>query len=308
MTTAYLSHPQCLAHDTGPWHPESAARLRAIEDHLRVTGLLDWMAVHEAPPASAGAIAAVHPGGYLQALARAIPAHGIAHLDPDTPVSPGSHLAALHAAGAVVHATDLVLDGAATNAFCAVRPPGHHAEPDRAMGFCLLNNVAIGAAHALERGLSRVAVMDFDVHHGNGTEAAFHHRDDVLVCSAFQHPYYPYTDLGAAGPNIVHAPLPAGTDGAAFRAGVQEHIAPALERFAPEMIFVSAGFDGHRADPLADWRLEVDDYAWVTELICDLAARHAHRRVVATLEGGYDLEALARGVAAHLEVLIGRGG
>ena len=307
MSTAYLTHPSFLAHDTGAWHPESAARLRAIEQHLRATGLLDWMQVHEAPEVSPAALHAIHPPAHVQALRARMPTHGSAQLDADTPVCPASWSAALHAAGAVEHAVQRVLDGTATNAFCAVRPPGHHAEPARAMGFCLLNNVAIGAAAALARGLERVAVVDFDVHHGNGTEAAFAHRPDVLVCSAFQHPYYPYTDLGATAPNIVCAPLPPGTDGGAFQTAVADHLLPALDRFAPQLILMSAGFDGHDADPLADWHLTAQDYAWITERLCDLAARHAHRRIVSTLEGGYDLGALAASVAAHLEVLIGRG-
>jgi acetoin utilization deacetylase AcuC-like enzyme len=307
MSTAWISHPACLEHDTGLGHPEAARRLTAIEDHLRGTGLFDWLDVREAPEASTGALLATHPQAHLDALTRTMPAHGLVHLDPDTPVSPGSWRAALRAAGAVVHGVELVLDGVATNAFCAVRPPGHHAEPTRAMGFCLLNNVAIGAAHALARGLRRVAVVDFDVHHGNGTEAIFRHRDDVLVCSAFQHPYYPYTDLGATAPNIIAAPLPAGTGSGEFRAAVEDHLVPALERYAPELVLISAGFDGHGADPLADWHLATDDYAWVTDVICTLAARHARRRVVATLEGGYALDALARSVAAHVETLIAHG-
>jgi acetoin utilization deacetylase AcuC-like enzyme len=214
--------------------------------------------------------------------------------------------ASLRAAGAVVAATDLVLTGRATNAFCAVRPPGHHATPTRPMGFCVFNNVAIGAAHAFAvHGLERVAILDFDVHHGNGTEDAFHEDPRVLMCSTFQHPYYPYCGADSSNEHILNVPLPALTGSAGFRAAIGEVWLPALDDFRPQLVFVSAGFDAHREDPLAYLNLEDKDYAWVTERIRDVADRHAGGGIVSTLEGGYNVNALARSVVEHLRVLAG---
>ncbi len=305
MHTAYISHPLCREHNAGPWHPEAPERLAAIEDHLIATGLDALLRHYEAPQATREQLLRVHDADYLDALDARSPEHGLIHVDPDTAMNPHTLVAARHAAGAVVQATDLVLAGEVQNAFCGVRPPGHHAERRRAMGFCFYNNLAVGAAHALASGqVERIAVVDFDVHHGNGTEQIFHHRTDVLLCSSFQHPFYPYTDLNFRASNVVHAPISAGLGSEAFRAAVQDEWLPALERYAPQMIFVSAGFDGHRDDELAQLCLTEDDYAWVTRLVCDLAARHAHGRIVSVLEGGYDLPALARSVRAHLEVLL----
>jgi acetoin utilization deacetylase AcuC-like enzyme len=236
----------------------------------------------------------------------AAPQHGLVYLDPDTAMNPFTLNAALRAAGAVVLATDLVLEGKLENAFCAIRPPGHHAESGRAMGFCLFNNVAVGVAHAIEKyGLKRVAIVDFDVHHGNGTEEIFHDDPRVMLCSTFQHPFYPHCGAESGNEHIINVPLPAGTDGEAFRKAVTERWLPALERFRPEMLFISAGFDAHREDDMAMFKLSEPDYAWVTQQLKDVAERHAQGRIVSVLEGGYELHALGRSVAAHIKVLSG---
>ncbi len=306
MTTLLFSHPACREHDPGPNHPETPARLDAVLAALDAPAFaaLDRRA---APEATRRQIARVHDAAHVEAVLAAIPAEGRAHLDADTAVSPGSGAAALRAAGALCAAVDAVIGGAATNAFCAVRPPGHHAEAARAMGFCLFNNVAVGAAQARAvHGLRRVAVVDFDVHHGNGTQHMFADDADLFYASTHQWPYYPGSgaaDESGVG-NIVNAPLPAGADGAAFRQAMETRILPALRRFAPEMILVSAGFDAHADDPLAGLALDDDDFAWVTGELTALAADCCDRRLVSTLEGGYDLGALARGTAAHVGALM----
>jgi acetoin utilization deacetylase AcuC-like enzyme len=252
MHTAYISHPLCREHDAGPWHPEAPERLAAIEDHLIATGLDPLLRHYEAPQATREQLLRVHDADYLDALDTRSPEHGVIHVDPDTAMNPYTLEAARHAAGAVVRAVDLLLAGEVRNAFCGVRPPGHHAERHRAMGFCFYNNVAVGAAHALASGqVQRVAIVDFDVHHGNGTEEIFHHSRQVLFCSSFQHPFYPYTDLNFRAPNVIHAPIPAGLGSEAFRVAVDEEWLPALARFAPQMLFISAGFDGHRDDEMS---------------------------------------------------------
>ncbi len=306
LATAYISHPACLRHEMGSFHPESPQRLRAIDDRLIAAGLMDHLRHYEAPAASDAQLTRVHSPAYLQRLAELSPRHGQVSLDPDTAMNPHSLEAARHAAGAVLLATDLVVAGTVENAFCAVRPPGHHAEPDRAMGFCLFNNIAIGAAHALaHHGLQRIAIIDFDVHHGNGTETMFRHEPRVLFCSSFQHPYYPYTPLDESRATLVELPLKAGSNGVAFRAGYAAKILPAVEAFAPQMIFVSAGFDGHIEDEMGALALSDDDYTWVTEQIVALARRHAAGRIVSTLEGGYALDALGRAAARHIKALMG---
>lgn len=305
MTTALFTHPACLAHDTSQRHPESPARLTAV---LRALSGDSFATLdrREAPRASRDELALIHPPAFIEAVMRAIPAEGHSALDPDTIVSPGSGEAAARAAGAVVAAVDAVMGGEAANAFCAVRPPGHHAEPARAMGFCLFNNVAIGAAHARRRGCARVAVVDFDVHHGNGTQAAFESDGDFFYASTHQGNFYPgtgYSDETGVG-NIVNVPLPAGAGSIPFRAAYDGTIFPALATFRPEFLLISAGFDAHRADPLAQLMVEESDFAWVTERLLDIAADHAGGRVVSTLEGGYDLSALAASAAAHVAVLM----
>jgi len=306
MTTVLLSHAACLAHDTSQRHPESPARLTAVLDALSAEKF-DALDRREAPRATRGQLALIHPPAFIDAILAAIPAAGHGSLDADTIVSPGSGEAALRAAGAVVAAVDAVMAGEAANAFCAVRPPGHHAEPARAMGFCLFNNVAIGAVHARRKhGCARVAVVDFDVHHGNGTQAAFWDDPDLFYASTHQSPFYPGTgDADEVGVgNIVNVPLPAGAGSAPFRAAYERTILPALALFRPEFLLISAGFDAHRRDPLAQLSLEESDYSWVTERLMAVAGDHAKGRVVSTLEGGYDLTALAASAAAHVSVLM----
>ena len=304
MTITYITHPDCLEHDTGPGHPESAARLWAIEDALRASRLELALVRVDAPSASDEQLLRVHSAAYLEQLAAAIPDHGLRWLAPDTPVGPRSLDAARRAAGACVHGVDLLLDGVTPEVFCAVRPPGHHAGRDGAMGFCLFNNVAVGAAQALVRGVRRVAIADFDVHHGNGTEDIFAGDPRVLLCSVFQHPFYPYSEPGSAHANIVKVPLPAGSDGAALAAAVERHWLPALEAFAPELLLISAGFDGHIEDDLAQWLLQESDYGWLTGVLRGVARRHAQGRILSVLEGGYALHALGRSVVAHLRALL----
>ncbi len=304
--TAILTHPDCVRHEMGEHHPESPERLRAVLAALESHGIAPAITTVEAPPAQREHLERVHSPEHVDRIFDSAPAAGYAYLDPDTSMNPRSLAAALHAAGAVIRATEMVTEGRARRAFCAVRPPGHHATPERAMGFCIFNNVAIGAKHALEAlGLARVAILDFDVHHGNGTEAAFHDDPRVLFCSTFQHPYYPYCGADSGNEHVINVPLPAMTDGPAFRAAVERLWMPAIEDFRPELVFVSAGFDAHREDPLAYLNLEDEDYRWVTERIVEAADRHARGRVVSTLEGGYNTAALGRCVALHVAALAG---
>ncbi|MBI3479696.1 MAG: histone deacetylase family protein [Nitrosomonadales bacterium] len=306
MQIAYISHPLCLKHDMGGYHPESPARIHAIEDQLIAAGLLDHVQRHEAPEATRGQLLRVHDAGYIDFIASSAPQQGIVELDADTAMNPYTYPAALRAAGAVVLGVDLVMEKKAASAFCNIRPPGHHAERARAMGFCIFNNVAVGVAHALAQyGLKRVAIADFDVHHGNGTENIFHDDPRVMLCSTFQHPFYPYAGADSGNDHIINVPLPAGTGGAEFRAAVTQHWLPALQRFQPEMIFFSAGFDAHRDDDMAMLRLTEPDYAWVTEEVKRIADKYAQGRIVSALEGGYELHALARSALAHIKALSG---
>ncbi|MGE0622198.1 MAG: histone deacetylase family protein [Pseudomonadales bacterium] len=287
-----------------PGHAERPDRLRAITRCLTDTGLLADLTLRTAHPVSDDLLATVHDRRYLETLAALSPKTGLVPLDPDTSMCPASLKAAHMATGAVVDAVSAVLDGEADTAFCAVRPPGHHAEHDAAMGFCFYNSVAVGASLALGRpGIERVAVLDFDVHHGNGTVNIFQDRPEVLVCSAFQHPFYPHRYHQVDRPNIVNTPLPAGTGSRDWRAALERDWLPALDAHRPDLILVSAGFDAHRDDPLAELELTEADYAWVTGLIRDAARRFAAGRVVSALEGGYDLNALARSVHAHVSAL-----
>ena len=304
--TAYVTHQSCLLHDMGQDHPESPARIKAIEDQLIMQRLADFVRRVDAPAATKEQLMRAHDPDYVEMIFRRAPKTGTVSLDPDTLMSPHSLDAALHAAGAVVAATDMVLAGETSNAFCAVRPPGHHAERNRAMGFCLFNNVAVGAAHALAHGgLDRVAILDFDVHHGNGSEDIFANNENVLYCSTYQFPFYPFAEPDLAAPNMIHCPLAAGSDGEVFRQAVSDHWFPALQRFKPQLLLLSAGFDGHRLDPLASLRLTEDDYQWITGALVDFAAEHCEGRVVSALEGGYDLDALGRSAAVHIKALMG---
>jgi acetoin utilization deacetylase AcuC-like enzyme len=302
---AFIAHPACRLHQMVPGHAEQPARVAVIPEELRARGLYDLLDHYEAPRATSEQLARAHPAEYIEHIRSRAPAAGLEILDPDTAMCPETLEAALRAAGANVLAVDLVLSGRARRAYCNVRPPGHHAERSRAMGFCLFNNVAVGAAHALEsHGLERVAILDFDVHLGNGTEDIFRDDDRVLLCSLFQYPLYPDMNPPSVPGRIVNCPLPADSGSAEFRAAVSEQWLPALEAFAPQMIFVSAGFDAHASDPLAQLQLATDDYAWVTDAACAVADRHAEGRVISTLEGGYDLKALASSGAAHIERLM----
>ncbi len=304
MHTAYLTHPECLRHDMGSWHPESPARLRAIDDRLHAAHLFDFLAHHEAPAATRAQLLRVHDAAYVDAIEAAAPAAGIHMLDPDTSMNPHTLAAARHAAGGAVHAVDLVMRGEVANAFVACRPPGHHATRSQAMGFCIFNNVAVAAAHALAtHGLERVAIVDFDVHHGNGTEDIFRDEPRAMLCSTFQHPFYPHCGADTVSEHIINVPLPAGTAGPAYREAFSTRIRPRLDAFRPQMLLCSAGFDGHREDDMAQFGLVEADYAWITEQVMDVAARHAAGRIVSVLEGGYDLSALGRSVAAHIRTL-----
>lgn len=304
MHTGFVTHSACAAHEMGSWHPECPARLAAIHDHLIAVGLLPHLVHIDAPLVPREALARAHALEYIELLESRIPKQGYVSVDPDTSMNPRTWDAALRAAGAVVEAVDHVMRGELENAFCAVRPPGHHARAAHAMGFCFFNNVAVGARHALKaHGLARVAVIDFDVHHGNGTEEILADDPQVLMASFFQHPFYPYTGAESAAKNMVNVPLPAGTKGDLVRQVVDEVWIPALDAFAPEMIFISAGFDAHREDDLGQMGLVEADYAYITRRLMDVADRHSKSRIVSTLEGGYNLSALARSVAAHVKTL-----
>jgi acetoin utilization deacetylase AcuC-like enzyme len=306
--TAFISHPDCWLHEMDFYHPESPARLTAIEEALAASGLMERLTRFNAPIATREQLECVHTREHIAALEVLSPAAhspGFAYIDPDTAMNRHSLKAAYRAAGAVILATDMVMEQVVQNAFCSVRPPGHHAERARAMGFCLFNNIAVGVAHAIEaHGLERVAIVDFDVHHGNGTEDIFHDDPRIMMVSTFQHPFYPYSGIAGRSERMINIPLAAGSSGAALRKAAEEFWLPALERFKPQILFVSAGFDGHRDDELASLNLVEDDYAWVTQKITEVASLYATNRVISTLEGGYDLPALGRSVCAHIAVLL----
>jgi acetoin utilization deacetylase AcuC-like enzyme len=306
MAIGYITHHDCQLHDMGHHHPEQPARLSAINDRLIATGLEMVLHQFDAPAATRVMLERVHDASYVQEIFDAAPQEGIVWVDGDTAMNRYTLQAALHAAGAVAYAVDLVVEGRVKQAFCAVRPPGHHAERHRAMGFCLFNNIAVGAYQALaQHGLERVAIVDFDVHHGNGTEDIVSGDERVLFCSSFQHPFYPHSGYDSTAANVVNVPLPSGAGSEAFRDGVEAHWLQAIEDFRPQLIMISAGFDAHQADDMANMNLIDADYAWVTRRLCELADRHAQGRVVSALEGGYELHALARSVEAHLKAYLG---
>jgi acetoin utilization deacetylase AcuC-like enzyme len=307
MTTALVTHPACLLHEPPPGHPERPARLSEV---LKMLDGPDFGALLRvvAPKADEEMLRLVHDSDFVTDLLEAMPDSGYAQVDSDTIASPGTKEASLRAAGAVVRAVDMVMAGEATNAFCAVRPPGHHATPSRAMGFCFFNSVAVGALHArVAHRLKRVAVVDFDVHHGNGTQAVFTPDPELFYASTHQSPLYPGTgssDETGIAHNVVNAPLPPGAGGPEFRRAFEREILPALAAFRPELLIISAGFDAHRDDPLAQLRLDESDFAWATEALCRIAKQSCARRVVSSLEGGYDLSATARSAGAHVRALM----
>jgi acetoin utilization deacetylase AcuC-like enzyme len=304
MGLAFISHPDCELHDTGDGHPESPARMRAVLDYLPTRDIWQRLIQHEASLASREQLCRVHDEKYVDVVIATEPTSGRVYLDPDTSMAPHSLNAALRAAGAVITGVDLVMSGEVDQAFCCVRPCGHHAEVARPMGFCMFNNVAVGARYAQDQyGLGKVAIVDFDVHHGNGTEDIFQNDPSVFFSSTFQHPFYPGSGADTSSDHIVNVPLPAGTGGERFRAAFEESIVPALNRFQPELVFISAGFDAHNDDPLAQLCLLEDDFAWATSKIREVADVHARGRVVSVLEGGYSLSALASSVEAHLLAL-----
>ena len=306
MSVAYISHHACLLHAAAQEHPEQPARLTAIEDTLASSGVLPDMPQYEAPRVKQSQLERVHFPDYVFRLFAAAPADGVRYLDHDTYINPHTVEAAKRAAGAVVHGVDLVMQGEVDSAFCAVRPPGHHAEPHRAMGFCIFNNIAVGAAHAMEEyGLERVAIVDFDIHHGNGTEEMFQDDPRVLLCSSFQSPFFPFTGVNTRSDHVLNVMFPAATDSATYRERVADSWFPALDSFRPQMILFSAGFDAHADDPLGQLLLDESDFAWITGQIKAIADKHAQGRMVSTLEGGYDLLALGRSVVAHVKALQG---
>lgn len=304
MPTAFISHPDTQLHVMDGQHPESPARISAIKDRLMAAHLYDYLHVHEAPLATDEQLMRVHSPEYVRHIRNIAPQAGIVRLDPDTAMGPMTLSAILHAAGSTTLGVDLVMEKKARSAFCCVRPPGHHAGVSTAAGFCIFNNVAVGAAHAIaHHGLERVAIIDFDVHHGDGTEDIFKDNPKVMLCSTFQHPFYPYKGAESRTDRMINVPLRAGSKGADFRDAVQKEFAPALEAFKPQFVFVSAGFDAHASDTLGELNLVRDDYIWVTQFILDIARRHASNRIVSVLEGGYDLQSLADSAVAHIKTL-----
>ena len=304
----FISHYECHDHVTGDLHPDAPVRLEAITNQLIASGMDYILRHYDAPKVSRADLERVHDAAYLDRVYDMAPGKDdpSVEIDGDTVMSPGTLAAAERAAGAGVQAVDLVMSGEVNPVFCAVRPPGHHAIRAQAMGFCLFNNIAVAAAHAMDvHGLDRVAIVDFDVHHGNGTEEIFKDDKRVLFCSSFQHPFYPFTGHEKETDNLVDVPLPAGAGSVEFRAAITDHWLPHLEAFRPEMLFISAGFDAHVADDMSSLALTDDDYGWLTGELVKIAQRHAQGRIVSMLEGGYEPHALARSVVRHLDVLLG---
>lgn len=306
MKTAYISHHDCTLHDMGSDHPESPLRLTAILDQLQDTRLSQELDFIRAEFVNPDHVRRVHPATYVEQLDLIQPKKGRIYADEDTIMMPNTMRAAKLAAGAAVQAVDAVMSGQNNNAFCATRPPGHHAERNKTMGFCFYNNIAVAAKHALDfHGLERVAIIDFDVHQGNGTIDIFNDDPRVLVCSSFQHPFYPHSHYALQNPNILNLPLDAYTQGLAFRQKTEAAWLKQLQQHKPQLILISAGFDAHKNDPMAEIELDKTDFRWITELIYDVAKSYSHGRIVSILEGGYNLKALAESAEQHLEVLAG---
>ena len=307
MTTSYITHADCLRHEMGPGHPECPERLVAVNEHMRSSGLLDQLRVLDAPLASEEDLKRVHHPEYVDLIFENAPTEGYVQLDPDTVMNPYTLAAARRAAGAGILGVDEIMAGRSSNAFCAVRPCGHHATTGRPMGFCLFNNIGVAAAYALEKkGLERVAIADFDVHHGNGTEDMFsapQWQDRVLMVSFFQHPFYPGSGTEDPAPNMVNVPLAAGSDGRAARRALEDQWLPALQKFKPQMVLISAGFDAHREDLLGGLALVEQDYEWMTRELLAVAREHSDNRIVSMLEGGYNFAALGRSAVAHVRAL-----
>lgn len=302
--TAFISHNECMQHNVGEGHPECPERLMAIRDQLMAAQIFDYLNETEAPLVTDEQLARVHAPRYIEYLEMSQPLTGTFRVDSDTAMSPATLRAARRSAGAVIKAVDMVCEGKAPNAFCSIRPPGHHAESARAMGFCFFNNIAVGIRHAMaQHGVERVSIIDFDVHHGNGTEEIFRDDPKVQMLSIFQHPFFPYCGDVPAGPNMVNVPLKAGSTGKEFREVVLDTWLPKMREFDPQMLFISAGFDAHREDDMGSLGLVEADYEWVTRQLFDYADQHCGGRIVSVLEGGYDLSALARSVAVHVKVL-----
>lgn len=308
MDLLWLTHPECGLHEMGAGHPEQPARLAAVEAAVAASAIGMRRRCREAGPATPSELERVHDARCVDAVLKNSPTHGYVRLDADTVMNPHSASAALRAAGACVEAVQGSMTGKSRLAFCAVRPPGHHAERNTPMGFCLFDNIAVGAAEALAQGAGRVAILDFDVHYGNGSADIFRDDERVLVCNTYQYPLYPYWANGGGGENMADAPLPPGAGGVEFREAVKSVWLPALARHQPEVILVSAGFDAHRDDPLANLEFTEDDYRWIGGVIREQAERHSGGRVVAALEGGYALDALGSSVVAFLGGLLGIGG
>jgi acetoin utilization deacetylase AcuC-like enzyme len=307
MTTSYITHADCLRHEMGPGHPECPERLVAVNEHMRSSGLLDQLRVLDAPLASGEDLKRVHHPEYVDLIFENAPTEGYVQLDPDTSMNPYTLAAARRAAGAGILGVDEIMAGRSSNAFCAVRPCGHHATTGRPMGFCLFNNIGVAAAYAIEKqGLERVAIVDFDVHHGNGTEDMFsapRWQDRVLMVSFFQHPFYPGSGTEDPAPNMINVPLAAGSDGRAARRALENQWLPALQKFKPQMVLISAGFDAHREDLLGGLALVEEDYEWMTRELLAVARQHSDNRLVSMLEGGYNFAALGRSAVAHVRAL-----
>jgi acetoin utilization deacetylase AcuC-like enzyme len=305
MTTAFITHPDTLLHIMDGNHPESPARITAIKNDLIKQDVYNHLAIYESPVATDAQLAKVHSTDYIARIRALSPKAGLVRLDPDTAMGPMSLSATLHASGAAILATDLVMQGKAANAFCCTRPPGHHAGRANSAGFCIFNHIAVGVAHALTQyKVKRVAIIDFDVHHGDGTEDIFKYNPQVMLCSTFQHPFYPHRGFDSRTKTMINVPLAANADGKKYQQAFSHEFLPALNQFKPEIIYVSAGFDAHVDDPLAGMNLIDQDYIWMTEFIKQVAKQHAQGRIVSLLEGGYHLPALAKAASAHITSLM----